>query len=157
MKVYHCGKWIASYTRQFLVSCLLDASRAVSLSLFQKLSESLYFIIFSLLDWQSRYKDYFGEIKQYKTIFLISVWCLKNSTQFEMIIGKLCASCNNVAGIISHHSKKWVSYRTLHNFVDICYGKYIRIQETFKAILCYWKRYYLFFKSLQEQSSEDVL
>ena len=119
MKVYHCGKWIASYTRQFLVFCLLDASRAVSLSLFQKLSESLYFIIFSLLDWQSRYKDYFGEIKQHKTVFLISVWCLKNSTQFEMIIGKLCASCNNAAGIISHHSKKWVSYRTLHNFVDI--------------------------------------
>ena len=75
---------------------------------------------------------------------------MKNDQQFELIIGKLCASCNNVAGITFHHSKQWVSQRTLDNFVDIYYCKYTRIQETFNAILCNWKKILFIFQITTE-------
>ena len=75
---------------------------------------------------------------------------MKNDRQFELIIGKLCASCNNVAGITFHHSKQWVSQRTLDNFVDIYYCKYTRIQETFNAILCNWKKILFIFQITTE-------
>ena len=43
---------------------------------------------------------------------------MKNDKQSEFIIGKLCASCNNVAGITFHHLKR---LEVSQNFTEFCW------------------------------------
>ena len=42
---------------------------------------------------------------------------MKNNMPSEFVIGKLCASCNNVAGITFHYSKRLGVSR---NFTEFC-------------------------------------
>ena len=128
------NSWLPSYWKLGAVSVSLQTHHVDStlkrrgndrgIHVVKLILKTRSFITIYLVDWLLRHKDYSEEKEQFfKRLFSIGV--LKNYRDPELIMCKLYARYNNLAGIAFHRSKRLsVSY----------YCGYTRIKETLNVI-----------------------